>query len=413
MRRSSTYNLTYAAENRLESVTANGETTEFVYDGYGQRVKATFGSATTVYVGNHYEKQGSTVRTYDYAGGQRVAMNHGGVVYYLHSDHLGSTGLATDGSGALLAAQRYFPYGEIRYAIGVLPTDFGFTGQRNEGTIGLYDYRARYYAPTLGRFVSADTIVPEAGNPQSLNRYSYVLNDPLKYVDPSGHFEWLPFALVLGAAYIGGRVSYELGTLIIPGADQMRRDQIGGGLVTDLSDVIEREAAPHSVDQTLVGAVLRHESAAFERRLLTIWPSMQPGLIANTAEFIQRELQGDTASIGPGQMQLRRARELEEMGYVTARKNDFERRQALLGNETSVEYVAGMLQYLSDQLSSMPDFSGLSTEDQQRMTLIAYNWGWTEALQNAIAEKGFEWLIHNYHYDNETFDEYLRWSTGE
>jgi hypothetical protein len=51
----------------------------------------------------------------------------------------------------------------------------------------LYDYHARYYDPTLGRFVSADSIVPGAGKPQALNRYAYTFNNPLKYTDPSGH----------------------------------------------------------------------------------------------------------------------------------------------------------------------------------------------------------------------------------
>ncbi|MCD4739002.1 MAG: RHS repeat-associated core domain-containing protein [Anaerolineae bacterium] len=54
---------------------------------------------------------------------------------------------------------------------------------------GRYDHNARYYNPTLGRFISADTIVPNPGDPQSLNRYAYTLNNPLKYTDPSGHFE--------------------------------------------------------------------------------------------------------------------------------------------------------------------------------------------------------------------------------
>ncbi|MBU0493168.1 MAG: hypothetical protein KKA73_26840, partial [Chloroflexi bacterium] len=62
-----------------------------------------------------------------------------------------------------------------------------FTGQLEESTIGLYDYGARFYDPLLGRFVSADTVVPEPGNPQAFNRYSYVLNNPLRYTDPSGH----------------------------------------------------------------------------------------------------------------------------------------------------------------------------------------------------------------------------------
>ncbi len=70
----------------------------------------------------------------------------------------------------------------------MLPTDYGFTGQRFEATTGyIYDYGARYYDEYIGRFISADSIVPGAGNPQALNRYSYAFNSPLKYTDPSGH----------------------------------------------------------------------------------------------------------------------------------------------------------------------------------------------------------------------------------
>ena len=70
---------------------------------------------------------------------------------------------------------------------GDLKTDIGYTGQREDVSINAMFYRARFYAPSLGRFLSADTIVPQAGNPQSLNRYSYVHNNPVRYTDPSGH----------------------------------------------------------------------------------------------------------------------------------------------------------------------------------------------------------------------------------
>ncbi len=60
-------------------------------------------------------------------------------------------------------------------------------GQRWDSGLGLYDYRARYYHPGLGRFISADTIVPDPASPQLLNRYAYVTNNPLRYTDPSGH----------------------------------------------------------------------------------------------------------------------------------------------------------------------------------------------------------------------------------
>jgi RHS repeat-associated protein len=117
-----------------------------------------------------------------------VALRAGGTVAYLHGDHLGSATLTTDGGGNWVGEARYTPYGEMRrdYPRGVIPTDRLYTGQRAEA-FGLYDYRARYYSPGLGRFVSADTLVPSPGKPQTLNRYAYVLNNPLRHTDPSGH----------------------------------------------------------------------------------------------------------------------------------------------------------------------------------------------------------------------------------
>jgi len=126
-------------------------------------------------------------------------MRTGGVVHYLHGDHLGSTSLVTDGSGGVVARRLFRPYGEERYHEGTLPTDFGFTAQREDGSTGLVFMHARYYDARLGRFVQADTIVPEPGNPQEWNRYSYCLNSPVTYVDPDGHQirppEYQPFAI--------------------------------------------------------------------------------------------------------------------------------------------------------------------------------------------------------------------------
>jgi RHS repeat-associated protein len=105
---------------------------------------------------------------------------------------LGSTSVLSDESGQQ-AGERvaYLPYGGVRLGdAGTLPTDYGFTGQRNEAGLGLMHYGARFYSSRLGRFVSADSIVPEPGEPQALNRYSYVLGNPLRYTDPSGHYEF-------------------------------------------------------------------------------------------------------------------------------------------------------------------------------------------------------------------------------
>jgi len=120
------------------------------------------------------------------------AVGEGGEVgpaVYLHLDHLGSPVVATDGEGDVVGEVRYLPYGGIRVQVGEMPTALGFTGQRWDANVGLLYYRARYYDPGLGRFTKPDTVVPGAGTPQKLNRYSYVQNNPLRFTDPTGHRE--------------------------------------------------------------------------------------------------------------------------------------------------------------------------------------------------------------------------------
>ena len=108
-------------------------------------------------------------------------------LYYVLKDHLGSASVVTDNTvnAAIVSEQRYYPYGETRLTATML-TDKLFTGQRDIG-LGIYHYGARFYSPKLGRFLSADTIVPGYANPQAFNRYSYVLNMPVNATDPSGH----------------------------------------------------------------------------------------------------------------------------------------------------------------------------------------------------------------------------------
>ena len=161
----------------------------FTYDGDGQRVKRVVGSVTTVTIGDFFEWTGSTatMKSYYYAGGARVAVRTGSSLNWIMGDHLGSTSVVTDANGTLHSKQLYKPWGEMRFSSGTLPTDYKYTGQREEAAQGLYDYKARFYDPVLGRFLQADSIVPGAGNPSAWDRYAYVLNNPTRYTDPSGH----------------------------------------------------------------------------------------------------------------------------------------------------------------------------------------------------------------------------------
>ena len=187
-----TYTLIYDAENRLVQVKL-GRTIQatYTYNGDGNRVKTVVGSTTTAFVGNILEWTGSTtmMKKYYYAGGQRVAMRQGSsTLYYLLTDHLGSTSITATSGGGFYTELRYYPWGGTRYASGTTPTSFRYTGQR-EAEVGLYYYGARFYDPALGRFVQADSIIPHPGIPSSFDRYAYVRNNPIRRIDPSGHLD--------------------------------------------------------------------------------------------------------------------------------------------------------------------------------------------------------------------------------
>jgi RHS repeat-associated protein len=134
----------------------------------------------------------TTYRMYYYAGGRPIAMrvmppgDATGTVHYLLSDHLGSMSASLVDTSSV-TRQYFYAFGGVRASTGTLPTAKGFTGQYADSSTGLMFFNARYYSGLIGRFISADTLVPDMGNPQALNRYAFVFNNPLRYVDPSGH----------------------------------------------------------------------------------------------------------------------------------------------------------------------------------------------------------------------------------
>jgi RHS repeat-associated protein len=187
----------YDATNHLSKVTSLTNVVTFTYDAAGQRASVLVGaSATTVhYVGGLYEKNRTSpqpVTEYFTLGPATVMRKWSSANTftdtYLFSDHLHSASLATNTAGTSIGRQHYWPYGRQRDGWGSL-TDKDFTGQRRDSTIELLDYGARRYDSYLGRFIQPDTIVPDPTNPQSLNRYSYALSNPVKFTDPTGHVQ--------------------------------------------------------------------------------------------------------------------------------------------------------------------------------------------------------------------------------
>lgn len=115
-------------------------------------------------------------------------------VRYLHKDHLGSIDTLTDETGQIVERLSYDAFGKRRQPngqdaanLGAATTHHGYTGHEHLDGLGLIHMNGRLYDPTLARFTQADPYIQNPTNPQDLNRYSYVNNNPLKYTDPSGY----------------------------------------------------------------------------------------------------------------------------------------------------------------------------------------------------------------------------------
>ena len=119
--------------------------------------------------------------------GATAVYTSAGLAYYRHSDHLGSSRLATTPSRTLYSSTAYAPFGEPYAEAG--STDRSFTGQDEDTTSGMYDFLERRYNPTAGRWLSPDPAglgAVDPTNPQTWNRYAYVMNNPLGLIDLLG-----------------------------------------------------------------------------------------------------------------------------------------------------------------------------------------------------------------------------------
>ena len=215
------YNASFNTANRLSSVTTlyagTPTTSTFVYDGDGGRVKKTVGATTTRYISKLYECDTTGTSTscsrFIFVGNTRVAtVASNGTTHFWHQDHLGSSTVITDSTGARVQALAYYPYGDLRinqsFTTPAVNVPHKYTGKELDTSSNLYFFESRYYHAVFGRFVSPDTIVPDLRDPQTLNRYAYAKNNPLLYTDPTGHFAFIPFVIgVAVSATISAAVS--------------------------------------------------------------------------------------------------------------------------------------------------------------------------------------------------------------
>jgi RHS repeat-associated protein len=198
---------TFDSESRLVEVRDNNALKgRYVYNALGARVKKNSEEGTTLYVGKIFEQRpnGDFVN-HVFANGTYLTDVVQGpasrIPYHIQTDHLGSAGLVLDSLGKSIQNIRYKPFGEIYLESGKSPVNNKYTGQEADAESELYFYNARYYDPSTANFISPDSLVISPNNPQNLNRYAYVKNSPMSFVDPDGHFA---FAVVIIAAAIWG-----------------------------------------------------------------------------------------------------------------------------------------------------------------------------------------------------------------
>jgi RHS repeat-associated protein len=118
---------------------------------------------------------------------------------YVTSDRVGSVRLLIKPNGEVALSQSFDPFGNVLGRTGVGQSSFGYTGEQTDPT-GLVFLRARYYDPRVGRFLTADSVVPDPLRSQAWNRYAYVANNSVNSADPSGHCA--PYCAFVGAYLI-------------------------------------------------------------------------------------------------------------------------------------------------------------------------------------------------------------------
>ena len=210
----------YDYENRLTGVTLpDTNQVSYTYSPHGDRLSKSTSSGTTYYVYDHedliMEVAGNGVEQARYAHGpgidDPVSMNRGGTSSYYLANSLGSITALTDASENTVATYKYDDFGFILEDTGSSLNPYKFTAREHDEDIGLYYYRARYYDSEIGRFISKDPFEGFMSNIQSLNRYCYVQNNPINYVDPSGNVVWwIPGAVGAGVSdiYYAGEVIF-------------------------------------------------------------------------------------------------------------------------------------------------------------------------------------------------------------
>jgi len=181
----------YDFENRLIEVNYTGMVAQYKYDPFGRRIERNVNGTITRYLydgpnivteyDGTWNATAKFIHTLDVD--DPLAVTQGANTFYYHKDGLGSIANLTDASGSVVKSYTYKSFGEIYSETGSLLQPFTFTGREYDSESGLYFYRARYYDPRAGRFLTKDPIGFAGGD---VNLYRYIFNNPINHIDPYG-----------------------------------------------------------------------------------------------------------------------------------------------------------------------------------------------------------------------------------
>jgi len=187
-----TTNYVWDYEDRLTSATlpGSGGTITFTYDPFGRRIKKVTPSTTSilVYDGDNFieETNGTGAIVARYSHGLNIdeplAMLRSGATSFYDADGLGTITSLANAAGSLAQTYTFDSFGKQIASSGSLTNPFQYSARESDSETGLYYYRARYYNPNIGRFISTDPIGFKGGN----NHYAFVKNNPLLLRDPQG-----------------------------------------------------------------------------------------------------------------------------------------------------------------------------------------------------------------------------------
>ncbi|MEO8344112.1 MAG: RHS repeat-associated core domain-containing protein [Betaproteobacteria bacterium] len=187
----------YDPDHRLVTISGAGGPSQYLYDADGNRVQASTAAGTLRFLVDQQnatglsqvleEKDGNGVLQARFTyGAELLALNRGANPGFVHRDALGSVRALTNAGAAVTDRYRYDAFGATESAQGTTDNPYRYTGERFDPESGMYQLRARYYNPSLGRFISRDPLDGQPDMPISRNRYLYAYDDPVNHSDPTG-----------------------------------------------------------------------------------------------------------------------------------------------------------------------------------------------------------------------------------